>query len=92
MKETMRTLNSMQNSPIQDHQEGSELRRTPLRVAVLRLIGCVARTMSLVAERRIRQPTQHVGREMTFADGTTGTVYRETAVNGPLPSSRLSSS
>lgn len=81
----MNTRNSMQHTSIHDYEEGSALRPPPMRVAVLRLLGCVARTVNLVAQRRICQPTERIGQEMTFADGTTGIVYRETIVKGPPP-------
>ena len=41
--------------------------------------GVVASTV-LLSRSRIRQPREHVGRRVRFADGTTGRVYRETAL------------
>jgi hypothetical protein len=42
---------------------------------------CVATTSRLLATRRIRQPPDHVGRLIRFADGTHGRVYRETVLD-----------
>ena len=53
----------------------------PLRVAVPRIVRCAARTAHLLAHRRLHQPHQHLGRTMTFADGSTGIVYRETTAD-----------
>jgi hypothetical protein len=50
-------------------------------VAVGRLARCVVTTASLMARRRVHQPRQHVGSRLTFADGTTGVVYRETVLD-----------
>ncbi len=60
----------------------TEARPLPLRVAAPRLARCAARTAFLLARRRLHQPTRNKGRRMTFADGTTGTVYRETVADG----------
>ncbi|MGW4334812.1 hypothetical protein ACWEK5_18570 [Rhodococcus koreensis] len=60
----------------------AEPRPLPLRVAAPRLARCAARTAYLLARRRLHQPTRNKGRQMTFADGTTGTVYRETVADG----------
>ncbi|TCN54809.1 hypothetical protein EV641_10472 [Rhodococcus sp. SMB37] len=49
--------------------------------AIVHLARCVARTGSLIATCRLHQPHRNLGRQMTFADGTIGTVYRETIVN-----------
>lgn len=45
--------------------------------------GCVATTLALLARREVRQPGEHIGRVIAFADGTTGRVYRETRVDRP---------
>ena len=54
----------------------------PLRRAVAwrEVARCVATTAGLLAGRAVHQPTRHVGRVLTFADGTHGRVYRETAL------------
>lgn len=54
----------------------------------LRSLGaCAARTTTLVVQRRLHQPRDHVGQRCTFADGTTAAVYRETVVDRPPPTS-----
>ncbi|WP_240482676.1 GyrI-like domain-containing protein [Rhodococcus opacus] len=63
----------------------AEPRPVPLRVAAPRLFRCAARTANLLALRRLHQPKRHRGRRMTFADGTTGVVYRETVMCGESP-------
>lgn len=60
-------------------------RPLPLRMAAPRLARCAARTAYLLSRRRLHQPTGNKGRRMTFADGTTGTVYRETVADGAAP-------
>jgi hypothetical protein len=45
----------------------------------------VLRCCVLLGQRRLHLPRAHVGRRLTFADGTTGTVYRETGVTGAAP-------
>jgi hypothetical protein len=62
-----------------------EKHRVALGTALGRLARCAATTAGLLARRQVHLPKQHVGRRLTFADGTTGTVYRETVVDrGPL--------
>src|SRR4051794_11784309 len=39
---------------------------------------CVARSVALLAGRKIRQPKQNAGLVVSFADGSHGRVYRET--------------
>jgi hypothetical protein len=48
---------------------------------------CVVSTARLLARRRIRQPTSHVGDVLEFANGTKAAVYRETVVEGNRVSS-----
>ncbi len=55
------------------------------RCAVRALLACAWRTMVLLAERRVHQPVGHVGRRLSFADGTSAVVYRETVIDGPPP-------
>ncbi len=43
---------------------------------------CALRTVSLLAAGRLKLPTAEVGRVVRFADGSTSTVYRETALVG----------
>jgi hypothetical protein len=47
------------------------------------VVRCVARTAALLARRRIHTPTEHVGLRLSFADGTSSWVYRETVVDRP---------
>jgi len=48
-------------------------------------IRCMVRTVSLLVGGHVRQPTQHVGEVLHFADGSSAPVYRETVVDhGPL--------
>ena len=60
-------------------------RPTPVPVAVKALTRCAVRTTVLVTQRQLRQPTEHRGRELVFADGTSGAVYRETRLHRPPP-------
>jgi hypothetical protein len=62
-----------------------EKHRVAVGAALGRLARCAVTTAGLLARRRVHLPKQHVGRRLTFADGTTGTVYRETVVDrGPV--------
>ena len=56
--------------------------QAPLRyAAALRaLAGCAVSTARLLRRRRIRLPTELVGTQLRFADGTSARVYRETVV------------
>lgn len=54
------------------------LPRTTAWPAVAR---CFAASMAMLARRKIHQPRGNVGRVISFADGTTGRVYRETVVD-----------
>lgn len=49
------------------------------------LLKCAGRVLALLGQRRIHQPTQHVGRPVLFADSTMGVVYRETTIDNPSP-------
>src|SRR6516164_4424268 len=59
----------------------------PLRlpVAIWALLRCAAHTVSLLTQRRVRQPAGNVGRRVWFADGTSATVYRETVIQRAPP-------
>ncbi|GAA4733876.1 hypothetical protein GCM10023328_11810 [Modestobacter marinus] len=57
----------------------------PFAEAGAALARCVLRTGMLLAQRRLRLPRRHVGLRLRFADGTTGTVYRETRVDRLAP-------
>lgn len=56
-----------------------------LRCAIKALGRCALVTGILLARRRIRQPTEHVGMRLSFGDGTTAAVYRETVIDRPPP-------
>jgi len=49
--------------------------------ALRALAGCAAGTALLLRHRRMHLPRQRVGLELSFADGTTARVYRETMVD-----------
>lgn len=54
---------------------------TPSRLLVLLTeMRCLFATLVMVGRNRIRMPRTLVGRSVSFADGTTSTVYRETAL------------
>ncbi|MCK8671990.1 YdhR family protein [Rhodococcus sp. HM1] len=57
----------------------------PLRTALPRLGRCAGRTASLLAHRRLHLPIGNKGRTMTFADGTSAVVYRETVADRDEP-------
>jgi hypothetical protein len=64
----------------------ADTKALPLPTAVDRLVRCVATTARLVTRRRLHQPTPNLGRRLTFADGTTAVVYRETVVDRQVAS------
>lgn len=55
------------------------------RHATAALGRCVVRSVGLAASGQIRQPRGHLGWMLSFADGSTGRVYRETAVQPVSP-------
>jgi hypothetical protein len=57
-----------------------------LRTAGWAEIRCVATVPRLLLQHRIRQPRGQVGRPLSFADGTTAVVYRETVIDREPPS------
>lgn len=57
----------------------------PTGAAIEAVARCVANTAVLITRRRLRQPRQHLGRRLHFADDTAATVYRETVVERPPP-------
>jgi hypothetical protein len=59
---------------------------TPIPTAVRALAGCAVRANALLVRRRLQQPTEHRGRRLAFADGTSALVYRETRLRRPPPS------
>lgn len=56
-------------------------RPLPHRAAWPAVARCLATSAQLLAQRRIRQPPDNVGRMIRFADGTGGRVYRETVLD-----------
>ena len=63
-----------------DHAETARAPR-PLGGALIAEATCVARTAQLFASRRLREPRDHVGEVLHFADGSSARVYRETVVD-----------
>jgi len=63
-----------------DHPVESERAPLPVPAAAKAVMRCVATAVRLLRERRIRQPTDHVGEVLSFADGSAARVYRETVV------------
>jgi hypothetical protein len=51
---------------------------TPTGAAARAMVQCARHTALLVLRRRLRQPRGAVGRVLTFADGSSAAVYRET--------------
>ena len=55
----------------------------PRAVAWRAVARCMVTTVGMLRRREVHQPRGNVGRVVLFADGTTGRVYRETAVDRP---------
>ena len=55
----------------------------PLGEAWVAVARCIARSVEILARRRIHMPRSHVGEQLYFADGTVARVYRETVVDRP---------
>lgn len=53
----------------------------PRRAAWRAVLRCVVTTAGMLRRREVHQPRQRVGLALHFSDGTTGRVYRETAVD-----------
>ena len=54
----------------------------PRAVAARAVARCALATVLLLARRRTHLPRARVGRRLTFADGTSAKVFRETVVDG----------
>ena len=54
----------------------------PIRTVAPALVGCLVRSVGLLARHRVRLPATRVGLQLRFADGTTSRVYRETVIKG----------
>jgi hypothetical protein len=65
--------------------ETAEQPRLSLWVALRALVGCAGRTVVLLWNRRLAQPASNVGRRISFADGTSACVYRETVIDRSDP-------
>jgi len=63
--------------------EGVITERLPLAYPVVlrALISCATRTVRLLRQRRMHLPRTHVGMRLSFADGTSARVYRETVID-----------
>ncbi|WIM92901.1 hypothetical protein ACTOB_004859 [Actinoplanes oblitus] len=46
---------------------------------------CAGVTAALLARRRVHLPRDRVGRRLSFGDGTTARIYRDTVVDRPAP-------
>jgi hypothetical protein len=57
--------------------------RIGMAAALRPLALCALHTGAMLIRRRLRQPNDHVGEIVTFADGTSGRVYRQTRVLAP---------
>jgi hypothetical protein len=57
--------------------------RMPWTRAVMGVLHCVLRTVSLLARGRLHQPRGRVGTELRFANGSAARVYRETVIDAP---------
>ena len=65
----------------------------PERIAFMTVVRaelkCVLSTLSLLMRGQIRMPSEMVGREIVFADGTRSEIYRETAMRDVGSSPRV---
>lgn len=59
----------------------NEQRPLPYRTAAGGVARCVVHTARLLFDRRVHLPGSRVDTKLTFADGTTARVYRETVVD-----------
>ena len=58
-----------------------ESQRLPFRPAMAALGLCIVTTGRMLARRTVHLPRRNVGRRLSFADGSTAVVYRETTVD-----------
>ncbi|MTE14291.1 hypothetical protein [Nocardia aurantiaca] len=54
----------------------------PVGPAALAIARSIAVTVMLLVRHRIRVPRENIGLRITFADGATAPVFRETAIDG----------
>ncbi|MFC3961560.1 hypothetical protein [Nocardia jiangsuensis] len=69
------------SAPTRLHPQGP----MPPGTALAALARCAARVLNLLAHNRIRLPREHVGMELSFADGTRTWVFRETRIELAAP-------
>jgi hypothetical protein len=60
-------------------------RPMPHRPAWGAVARCVARSAVMLARRDVHLASSHVGRVLSFADGSAGRIYRETVADRPPP-------
>ena len=58
----------------------------PFPTAARAVARCAAVTAGLLARRMVHLPRTQVGRRLSFGDGTTARVYRDTVLDGPATS------
>ncbi|WP_240794700.1 YdhR family protein [Rhodococcus zopfii] len=73
------------NSPGRGGEPDDRPHPLPLRTALPRLARCAGRTAQLLAGQRLHLPAGNKGRTMTFADGTSAVIYRETVADRAEP-------
>jgi hypothetical protein len=56
-----------------------------IRAAFTAVAACVANTAGLLLHGRVHLSAEHVGMRVSFADGTSARVYRETVVDTGVP-------
>ena len=55
----------------------------PPTVALAGVVRCIAVAGMLLVRRRVHLSDEHVGMRVSFADGTTSRIYRETTIDRP---------
>jgi hypothetical protein len=60
----------------------TDRRPLPALAAVRAVSRCVLTSIAMLSAHRIRQPSEHVGDPLHFADGSSARVYRESVVPG----------
>jgi hypothetical protein len=58
----------------------------PRRIAAKETLRSVANAARFLIQRRLRHLSRYVGRRLHFANGTSARIYRETIVDGAVPS------
>jgi hypothetical protein len=61
----------------------NEITHLPLPTALRAMASSAGATAVLLARRKLHNPRTWVGRRVSFADGTSGRVYRETVADRP---------